>query len=227
MYSHEPRVLIQPRPRRVNHQPPQLPPREATLEQQVLVVQKRALGMSYRAIAAEVGVAKDTERGICCEWERSGKRCSIPRGGWPPKLSERDHRYLRCVVDENPAAPLSEIAMERTSARNRLGMNSEQYTHEISHHGLVTFVHSLPGPFNDYEMIYGGHKAHLSRQAGDFRSSQSITRVNWPSDLNAIENVWAQLKKRIPRRKQQAGYSAHGRKELIAIAQEELELIDW
>ena len=51
--------------------------------------------------------------------------------------------------------------------------------------------------------------------------------MNWPPDLNAIENVWVQLKRRIPRREQQAGYPAHGREELIAIAQEELELIDW
>ena len=62
---------------------------------------------------------------------------------------------------------------------------------------------------------------------GDFRSSQSITRMNWPPDLNAIENVWAQLKRRIPRREQQAGYPAYGREVLIAIVQEQLELIDW
>ena len=51
--------------------------------------------------------------------------------------------------------------------------------------------------------------------------------MNWSPDLNVIENVWAKLKRRIPRREQQAGYPAHGREELIAIAQEELELIDW
>ena len=51
--------------------------------------------------------------------------------------------------------------------------------------------------------------------------------MNWPPDLNAIENVWAQLTRRIPRREQQAGYPAYGTEELIAIAQKELELIDW
>ena len=39
--------------------------------------------------------------------------------------------------------------------------------------------------------------------------------------------MWAQLKGRIPRREQQAGHPAHGREELIAIAREEWELIDW
>ena len=51
--------------------------------------------------------------------------------------------------------------------------------------------------------------------------------MNWPPDLNAIGNMWAQLKRRIPRRERLAGYLAYGREELIAIAQEELEPIDW
>ena len=74
------------------------------------MIQKRAPGISYRAIAAEVGVAKDTALRINRDWERSKKLHPTPRSGMLPKLSERDHRYLRRIVDKNPSAPLSEIA---------------------------------------------------------------------------------------------------------------------
>ena len=54
--------------------------------------------------------------------------------------------------------------------------------------------------------------------------------MDWPPsspDLNPIENIWAQLKRRIQRREQKAGHPARTRGKLIAIAQEEWEGIDW
>ena len=58
----------------INHHPPHnhnerqrkpQPGREATLKQRIRVIQKRALGMSYRAIGADVGLSKDAALKIC------------------------------------------------------------------------------------------------------------------------------------------------------------------
>ena len=84
--------------------------REATLKQRIRVIQKRALGMFYRAIGADVGLSKDAALKICRDWDREEKVHSAPRSGRPPKLSERNHLYLRRVVARDSFAPFSEIA---------------------------------------------------------------------------------------------------------------------
>ena len=89
---------------------------------------------------------------------------------------------------------------ERTSEDDKLGMNAEQYTHEILEDCLIPFIYSLPGSPADYQTIEDGHKAHTSKLAGHCRSHYGITRMDWPPnspDLNPIENVWSFLKDRI------------------------------
>ena len=62
---------------------------------------------------------------------------------------------------------------------------------------------------------------------GHHRASLAWTGHPSSPDLNPIENVWAQLKRRIQRREQKAGHPARTRDKLIAIAQEVWEGIDW
>ena len=105
---------------------------------------------------------------------------------------------------------------KRTSLYDHLGMNSDQYTNEILSLGLVPLTKNLPRSGEDYKMIDDGYPAHTSRLAHSFRASQGITHMDWPPtspDLNPIKNVWAQLKRRIHKREQQAGHPARGRKE--------------
>ena len=111
---------------------------------------------------------------------------------------------------------------ERTGSRD-LGMRSDRFLSP----GLATFVRSLPAPIGEYEMVDDGHRAQPSR---GFRESLGIARMHWPPaspDLKPVEDVWDQLGRRIRRRERQAEHPARNREELVAIAQEEWEGIDW
>ena len=119
---------------------------------------------------------------------------------------------------------------ERTTPRDRLGMNTTQYTNEILEPYLVPFVHSLPGRPEDHETIEDGLGVHISVLAKKFREAYGLVKSDWPPsspDLNPIENVWHMLKVRLRKRMSNPARRPRDVGELVEAAQEEWERLDW
>ena len=70
-----------------------------------------------------------------------------------------------------------------------MGIDSDQSTHEISHYGLVTFKHSLPGPVIDYDMIYGGHQEGTAGEKFIAIAQVELGLIDWEMVDTSIEAI--------------------------------------
>src|SRR5208282_874781 len=118
---------------------------------------------------------------------------------------------------------------ERTSPRDRLGMNSAQYTNEVLTPYLLPFWNRIYGSMGGMEVLEDGSGPHNGPAARQFRLEHGIPRAAWPGnlpDLNPIENCWRELKIRLRKRFKDVNKRPQNQQELIAAAQEEWLQID-
>jgi hypothetical protein len=84
--------------------------REATLQERVDVVHKRAEGKPWAQIARETGVSATQAARIHRGWQETKKLHDMQRSGRPNKTSLRDLRYLKRLVLKNPTAAIEDLA---------------------------------------------------------------------------------------------------------------------
>ena len=71
--------------------------------------------------------------------------------------------------DSFPFFPIRQRGQEeRTSSRDHLGMNADQFTNEILRPRLLPFIRSFLRPVEDYKTVDDSHRAYTSRLAYSF-----------------------------------------------------------
>lgn len=81
--------------------------RKTTLYERVRIIERRSLGMSFPQIEAETGVSRAQAYTIYRRWKMYGDiniNPETPHTGRPPKLNDRDKRYLARLSDAHPPA---------------------------------------------------------------------------------------------------------------------------
>jgi transposase len=87
--------------------------REVTLNERVRVIELRAMGMSFRKIGEEMGISHPRVSAIYKRWKTYGDINPPPNHrGRPPKLSDRDKRYIARLSDSRPRATAQELLSE-------------------------------------------------------------------------------------------------------------------
>ena len=125
---------------------------------------------------------------------------------------------------------------ERKGKNDRGGMTAVQYCQEVLPY-LTEFFNSLPEDGKNHQIIEDLSKPHQAAVTSTFYKDHGINKSPWVAkspDLNAIENVWSMLKTRIKKRVRKLFPESSSsaavwprQPELIKIAKEEWELIDW
>ena len=119
---------------------------------------------------------------------------------------------------------------ERKTARDRLGLNSDQYATEIYESHLIPFLHSLDRPISRLKVLDDNAPYYQAAANRQVTSAYGIQKLPLPAsspDLNPIENVWHIFKQRLRRRfSKNVNDRPHSEDELWAVMEEEWEAID-
>jgi hypothetical protein len=117
----------------------------------------------------------------------------------------------------------------KTHKKDRLGMNSEQYTNEVLERHLKPFWKSLPQKGQYYEVFEDNSSVHGSELVQAWYMDNKIKLSPWPAkspELKAIENVWSMLKHAVGKRWNREGLPKTSER-LITVAKEEWRKLDW
>jgi hypothetical protein len=152
----------------------------------------------------------------------------------PTFKSGRTSIQIWCAIQYGSKCNLVRICHrtpdERTSPRDRLGMNAKQYSEEVFKAGLIPYWLKLEDPEGSY-LVEDGDPAHRSGLAKDYREFYGIKKDDHPAgspDLNAIENAWKMLKTALRMRWSDKAKRPHSADELWIAAQEEWDsLPQW
>ncbi|KAG2462209.1 TC1A transposase, partial [Polypterus senegalus] len=91
--------------------------KELSVDLQDRIVSRHKSGEGYRKISAALKVPMSTVTSIICTWKKFETTRTLPRAGWPSKLSNRGRRALVREVTKNPMVTLSEL--QRSSVERR------------------------------------------------------------------------------------------------------------
>ena len=92
---------------------------------------------------------------------------------------------------------------ERTSKRDRLSLNAQQYADEINEPFLIPYLLSLDVPLEQLQIGEDNATPHKGAPNCALTAAYGTRRLYLPAnspDLNPIENVWHLLKGRLPKR---------------------------
>ena len=92
---------------------------------------------------------------------------------------------------------------ERTSKRDRLGLNAQQYADEINEPFLIPYLLSLDVPLEQLQIGEDNATPHKGAPNRALMAAYSTRRLYPPAnspDLNLIGNVWHLLKGRLRKR---------------------------
>ncbi|KAG2466903.1 TCB1 transposase, partial [Polypterus senegalus] len=83
--------------------------KEWSVDLQDRIVSMHKSGVGYRKISAALKVPMSTVASIIRKWKKFETTRTLPRAGWPSKLSDRGRRALVREVTKNPMVTLSEL----------------------------------------------------------------------------------------------------------------------
>ena len=119
-------------------------------------------------------------------------------------------------------------ASERTSPRDRLGLNAHQYATEIHKPIVIPFILAQGESPDHIYLGADGASLHYGGENKALREEVGYLQLPWPPnspDLNPIENVWMLLKRRLRKRFSEVEQRPHSAADLFHAAQEEWALI--
>ena len=117
---------------------------------------------------------------------------------------------------------------ERTSKRDRLGLNAHQYATEIHQPYLIPFIETIDRAPETIYMAADNASWHNGAENKQLQEDCGYQRLPWPPnspDLNPIENAWAILKRALRKRFSKVERRPHSAAELFQAAKEEWEMI--
>jgi hypothetical protein len=118
-------------------------------------------------------------------------------------------------------------AEERTNAKDKLGMNTDQYTHEILEPHFIPFIKSLPGDPSEYFIVEVNKSQSAYRKETECCSRcarHTAHTLEWPPsspELNPIENLWAICKNKVWKKMEDPSTRVRTQEEYIALCQRE------
>jgi len=120
---------------------------ETTLNERVRIIELPSLGMSFPQIEAETGVSRAQASRINRRWKMYGDiNPQTPRTGRPPKLNDRDKRYLAQLSDAHPRATARELLHE---SRLHVGVSTlSHYLHSLQWRVFLARCKPWIGPHN-------------------------------------------------------------------------------
>ena len=162
-------------------------------------------------------------------WCKIGSKKQLFRPSFPTtKLT----LHFWAAITYNDRTPLIFIRRrtpaERKHPKDRLGMNSDQYIHEVLQPHFLPFWKRIGGQMGGLYFMQDGAGPHASKKTFRFLQRNRIQLQPWPGnspDLNPIENAWHLLKARLRKRFRDPRKRPHTEAEWIKAAQEEWEQI--
>jgi len=121
--------------------------RKTTLNKRVRIIQLLSLGMSFPQIEAETGFSRAQAYRIYRRWEMYGDiNPQTPRSGRPPKLNDRDKRYLARLSDAHPRATARVLLHESSLV---VGVSTlSHYLHSLQWRVFLARCKPWIGPHN-------------------------------------------------------------------------------
>jgi len=113
---------------------------------------------------------------------------------------------------------------ERTSKKNRLGLNAHQYATEIHQLYIILFIEGINIASETIYMAADNASWHCGEENKNLQKKCGNQRLAWPPnspDLNPIENAWTMLKKALRKRFSRLERRPHSAAELFQEVNEE------
>lgn len=112
---------------------------------------------------------------------------------------------------------------ERTSSRDRLGLNAHQFATEIHQPFIIPFILAQDDTPDHIYLAADGATWHYGGENKKLREEVVYLQLPWPPnspDLNPIENLWMLLKRQLRKRFSAIEQRPHSEAELFSAAQE-------
>ncbi|KAG2455383.1 TC1A transposase, partial [Polypterus senegalus] len=165
--------------------------KELSVDLRDRIVSRHKSGEGYRKISATLKVPMSTVASIIRKWKKFKTTRTLPRAGWPSKLSDRGRRVLVREVTKNPMVTLSEL--QRSSVERREHSRRTTISAAIYQSGLYSRVARRKPLFSKRHMV-----AHLEFAKRHLKDSQTMrNKILWSAvtkielfGVNARCHVW-------------------------------------
>ncbi|KAG2468811.1 TC1A transposase, partial [Polypterus senegalus] len=155
------------------------------------IVSRHKYGECYRTISAALKVPMSTVASIIRKWKKFKTIRTLPRAGWPSKLSDRGRRALVREVTKNPMVTLSEL--QRSSVERGEPSRTTTISAAIHQSGLYVRVARRKPLLTKRHMA-----ARLEFAKRHLKDSRTMRNKNLWSDetkielygVNARRHVW-------------------------------------
>ncbi|KAG2467531.1 TC1A transposase, partial [Polypterus senegalus] len=165
--------------------------KELSVDLQYRIVSRHKSGKGYRKKSAALKVPMSTVVSIICKWKKFETTRTLPRAGWPSKLSDRGRRALVREMTKNPMVTLSELqrsSVERGEPSRRTSISAA--IHQSGLYGRVA---------RQKPLLSKRHMAvnlkFAKRNLKDFQTMRS--KILWSDEtkielfgVNARRHVW-------------------------------------
>ncbi|KAG2465757.1 TCB1 transposase, partial [Polypterus senegalus] len=165
--------------------------KELSVDLRDRIVSRHKSREGYRNISAALKVPMSTVASIIRKWKKFETTRTLPRAGWPSKLSNRGRRALVREVTKNPMVTLSEL--QRSSVERGEPSRRTTISAAIHQSGLYGRVARRKPLLSKRHMA-----AHLEFAKRNLKVSQTMrNKILWSDEtkieffgVNARRNVW-------------------------------------